>query len=100
MSDPKPSFEKTYRMADGDPVADWGWVTGLEHFEDDDEPVELIEETWERTAVRTFWHMPTNLYSCGYGNCEEDAVGWSRSDDGSEWAQVCADHDDGTAVRP
>lgn len=90
-AEPKPSFSKTYRRADLEQIADeYGWVTDLEYFEFDDEPVELIEETWERTAVRTFWRMPEPLYSCGVGDCDEDAVAWEQ--DGGVWRQVCEHH--------
>jgi hypothetical protein len=93
-SDPRPSFHKTYRRADGEHIADYGWVVDLEAFDDDEYPIELIEEVWERTSVRTFWHIPTALYACEIEDeepCEEDAVIWWRSPDG-EWLQVCEAH--------
>jgi hypothetical protein len=91
-TDPKPSFTKTYRQADGEAVADeYGWVTDLDYFDDDEYPVELIEETWERTTVRRFWHVPTTLYTCQFGNCEEDAVAWSQGPE-RDWGQVCQEH--------
>lgn len=95
MGDPKPSFTKTYKRADGEHIDDWGWVTDLEYFEDDSYPVELVEETWERTSVRRFWRLPSEVYSCEVDveddQCEEDAVGWLQSSDGV-WLQVCAEH--------
>ena len=41
----------TYRRADGESTAgEFDWVTQLEWFEDDDEPTDLIKETWVRVA--------------------------------------------------
>lgn len=103
MSEPKPSFHKTYRRADREAIADFGWVTDLDVFEDDDYPTELVEETWTRTAVRTFWNLPTALYACELedqdGPCEEDAVAWWRTPDGV-WLQVCEAHEQPGSVRP
>ncbi len=82
MSDPRPSFSKTYRAVDGELPGDYGWVTDLEHFAYDEEPIELVEETWERTGVRTFWHLPDTLYSCAADlECDEDAIDWRMLDD-------------------
>lgn len=84
----KPSFEATYKRADGEHIYDLGWVTELDHFEDDDEPVELIEERWVRVGVRRFWHVPATLYDCDTPTCDEDAVGWFFDDEGKP-AQRC-----------
>ena len=91
VSDPKPSFSKTYRRVDGEEIVDYGWVTDLEYFEDAETPTELVEETWVRTSVRTFWHVPTSLFSCEVGECDEDAVAWEQ-EQGGEWRQVCEEH--------
>jgi hypothetical protein len=93
--EPKPSIETSYRRADGEHIEDYGWVTDLDWFDDYDDPVELIEERWTRTTVRTFWHMPDRLYSCTKVlDCDEDAVAWEQQDDG-KWKQVCEAHDSG-----
>lgn len=36
----------TYKRTDGEPIGEFVWVVGLEWFEDDDEPTDLIKETW------------------------------------------------------
>jgi len=100
-ADPKPSFHKTYRRADGEHIVDYGWVTDVEILEDDEYPVELIEETRAPPAVRRFWYLPT-AYTCEIEDqepCEEDAVGWWQSPDG-KWSQVCQEHSDNLAVKP
>lgn len=90
---PAPTFDKTYRRADGEEIGDFGWVTDLDGYDEwDDEPREYIEETWERVAVRVFWNLPTTLYSCTIApECDEDAVDWEQQPDGS-WEQVCEEH--------
>jgi hypothetical protein len=88
--EPKPSISVTYRRVDGDDIADHGWVSDLDWFDEDEEPVELVEEKWTRTTVRTFTHFP-KLYACQRRNCDEDAVTWVRAADG-DWLQVCAEH--------
>ena len=41
----------TYTRRDGEPIGDeYGWVTSLEWFEDDDYATELIKETWTKTG--------------------------------------------------
>lgn len=88
----EPSLTKTYRRADGELVGDdYGWVIGLEWFDDAWDPVEIIEEVWTRASVRTFWHMPEPLGSCSRDpDCDEDAVAWERLS--GEWYQVCPAH--------
>jgi hypothetical protein len=96
MTEPKPSFQKTYKRADGEHIDEWGWVTELDYLDDEDEPVELIEETWERVTVRRFWHLPDSFYGCQVEDaapCEEDAVAWWQTPDGV-WLQVCPLHRD------
>lgn len=89
--DLKPSLTKTYRRADGEMVGDeFGWVSSLDHFDYFDYPVELIEETWERTSVWTFWVIPTSLYACEVEDCDGDAVAWEQAAD--TWRQVCETH--------
>ena len=89
---PPPSFETTIKRADGETIGDYGWVTDSEYFDDDDDPVELIEETWVRSSVRTYWHLPSRLYECTKaGDCEEDAVAWEQQSDG-RWEQTCKLH--------
>jgi hypothetical protein len=98
----KPSFHKTYRRADREAIVDYGWVTDLDIFDDDEQPVELIEETWRRTGARRFWHLPTALYSCEIEDqepCEEDAIAWWRTPDGV-WLQVCVKHATEEAIKP
>lgn len=92
MGEPNPSFDVTYRRADGEPMHDeYGWLTALDGLEEDEYPTELVEEVWLRTSVRTFWHIPTALYSCTADQeCDEDAVAWEQHDD--EWVQVCEEH--------
>jgi hypothetical protein len=87
----------TYQRADRELIGgDYSFVTSVDSLQDDllDEPVEFIEEVWERRSVRRFWQMPT-AYSCavedGGEPCEEDAVGWWRSPDGV-WLQACQRH--------
>lgn len=44
----------TYRCADGELVAgEFMFVTGLEWFETDDEPTELIKQTWRLVESET-----------------------------------------------
>lgn len=89
---PKPSFEKTYRHADGEAVGnEFGWVTDLDYFDDYYDPVELIEESWVRMKVRRFWHLPATLYDCDLLDCDEDAVAWEPGPDGIP-RQVCEVH--------
>lgn len=90
MTDPTPSFEKTYRRADDEMIGDHGWVAHLDYFDEEFGPVELIEETWQRVSVRTFWRFPNTFYDCDLGDCEEDAVAWRYI--AAEWLQVCAGH--------
>lgn len=92
----KPSFTQTYRRADGELIGDHGWVTSLASFDDAVYPTELIEETWERTSVRRFWHLPPAVFSCEVEDetgerCEADAEDWWQNPDG-KWKQVCAAH--------
>lgn len=61
----KPSITTTYKRVDGEEIGDYGWVSELDWFEDDDAPIELVEEHWERTGVRRFWHLPQV-----WGGCE------------------------------
>lgn len=98
---PSPSFDKTYRRADGEEIGDYGWVTSLDILDDfQEDPVEIIEETWERVAVRTYWMLPTSLYDCTkVADCDEDAIAWEQlPDDGNwvdqsdRWVQTCAQH--------
>jgi hypothetical protein len=42
----------TYHRADGEMIADFGWVTDLEWFEDDAWPTELVEESLSRGIAR------------------------------------------------
>lgn len=98
MSEPAPSFSRTYKRVDLEQISDeWGWVTDLEFFEDDEDPVELIEEVWVRQSVRTFWHLPTEMYDCAIDRldasieCDEDAVAWRQMPTG-KWIQVCEKH--------
>lgn len=98
---PPPSLKRTYKRADGELIIDeYAWVTDLDQFDDEEYPVELIEETWERASVRRFWHFPDKVYSCeietGEGPCDEDAVKWWQSPDGV-WLQVCPKHRDDEA---
>ena len=92
----KPSFEKTYYRADGEMIADeYGWMSDLDCLDDDWEPVELIEETWQRVAVRKVWHVPSHLPPMCLAddlNCEEDAVGWQLEDGAEKPISVCAKH--------
>lgn len=87
-----PSFSTTYKRADGEQLGDvFGWVTDLDHFDDEDEPVLLIEETWERTSARRFWLLPPTLYDCAADpDCDEDAVRWVMKDGAP--VQACALH--------
>ena len=95
LGDPPPSLATTYKRADGETVGDdYGWVTDLEFFEADEEPVELVVETWNRATVRRFWHLPPVLGSCEIEDaepCDDDATSWWRSPDG-EWLRVCEEH--------
>lgn len=89
---PAPSFEKTYKRADGYEIGDYGWVTTDDFLADEEYPTEVVEETRERTAVRRFWHVPNALYSCDVDlDCDEDAVAWRQV--GDKWHQVCETHD-------
>ena len=93
----KPSFHKTYRRADREPIVDYGWVTELDILDDDEAPIELIEEVWERKSVRRFTHFPSHAFwTCEIEDqepCEEDAEAWWQSPDGV-WLQVCAQHNE------
>lgn len=80
----------TYHRADGEMIADFGWVTDLEWFEDDAWPTELVEEKWQLVSERTFTvnEPSTTCDECGFGtddhafDCESPAArgGWSTSD--------------------
>lgn len=104
MIDPAPSFTKTYRLASGEPVsgaAEVTWTPHLEFFDEDDWPIELVEESWERIKVRTFWHLPEFgcCEPCDDAGIERDSVAWLRDKD-ENWHEVCDEHDDGTGLRP
>lgn len=87
-----PAEMTTYKRADGELISDYGWVGDLDYFDDDYcDPVELVEEVWERKSVRTFWHLPSRLYSCGVADCDEDSVAWQQNELG-DWQEVCDQH--------
>ena len=95
MADPEPSFERTYRWADGDEIyGEFGWMT-TDDFADEwdgDEPQDYIEERWVRTEVIVHTAFPP-VYSCSYEDdepCDEDAVNWQR--EGDTWMQACERH--------
>jgi hypothetical protein len=50
----------TYRMADGSQVyGEYSFVTDLEFFDESDEPVELVKETWIlRFREHVRYHSP------------------------------------------
>jgi hypothetical protein len=102
--EPAPSFRKTYKRADGDTIGDdWGWITDTDVLDNDEYPSQLIEETWERVAVRKFWHFPHGLYACEIEDeepCEEDAVAWWREGESGSWLQVCEEHKAEGSVDP
>lgn len=84
----------TYKRADRDLIyGEYGWVTDLDYFDDADDPIELVEEVWERRSTRRIVKLP-NAYSCAVEDeepCEEDADAWWLTDDGV-WLSVCPAH--------
>lgn len=51
----------TYRMADGSLVAgEFGWVADPDYFDDVDEPVEVIRETWSLVETEVI-RLPKRL---------------------------------------
>lgn len=51
----------TFRRADGELVAgEFMFVTGLEWFETDDEPTELVKQTWRLVESETITVNATN----------------------------------------
>lgn len=91
MSQLDPVSMTTYKSVNGDPIGEFSWVTDMEFFEDDDEPVEVIEEVWRRVSTRTFWHLPFRLYDCDVDWCDENATGWFEQAPG-DWSQRCEAH--------
>lgn len=81
----------TYRRADGDTIGDFAWVAGLEMFEDDDGPTEVVEEVWQCVSRTQHWILPTRLYDCDVDWCDEDAVAWVEQAPGN-WSQRCEEH--------
>jgi hypothetical protein len=84
----------TFKRDDKELIYDeFGWVTDLDYFDDEDEPIQLIEEVWERRSTRRIVVLPA-VYSCKVEDqepCEEDAVAWWWVD-GKTWMQVCTRH--------
>jgi hypothetical protein len=90
----KPSFEVTYRRADGAEVGgEYGWVTTLESCESEveyaDAPLEFIKETWQRVGVESVWLEPATV-SCEAAGCDEDSERWVQLD--GKWQQFCREH--------
>jgi hypothetical protein len=61
--DPPPAIERmtTYKRADGELIGEYGWVTDLDWFDNDDgiwEPIELVEEVWWRESTRSLTYTP------------------------------------------
>jgi hypothetical protein len=82
----------TYKRADGELICgEYGWIGELDHLDDDEMPVELVEEVWVLAATRTFWQFPTRLYGCYIEDCDEDASVWEQ-DAGGVWREVCEHH--------
>ena len=77
MDTEKPTMT-TYKMADASMVnEEFGWVTDLEYFEDEEEPTEVIEEVWVLKSSRTITVGP-QCSECGdpathWGLCEKHA---------------------------
>lgn len=91
MMTTRPSIDVTFKLADGELVyGEFGWVTDLDFFDDIDEPIELIEERWQRTYERRRWVVPSALYDCYLADCDNDAVGWFMVD-GAPQAR-CIEH--------
>lgn len=80
-----------YRTVNGDPIGDFAWVTDLEYFDDEDGPVEVVEEVWQLVSAGTRWIMPTTLYDCDVDWCDDDAVAWVEQAPG-DWSQRCEAH--------
>lgn len=57
----------TYERADGEMIADYSWVDGLEWFERDNEPTELIRSRWTLIDAGPFTYHPPACYcdDCG-----------------------------------
>lgn len=88
-----PSFTTTYRRADGQDIDDRTWVHTLDWFKDLDEPVEVVEEIWDRKHVHSRWVLPAVYGDCEIEDeeeCGEKAVTWEQHD--GVWTQVCENH--------
>lgn len=78
----------TYKMADGSSVAgEFGWVSSLDYFDEDDEPSDVVEEVWSLVSRRTITVGPK--CHCGevaifWGLCEKHA----REDDPEHFADA------------
>lgn len=60
MEPPNPDGWVTYRMADGTEIfGEYAWVTDPEFFEDGDEPIEVIKETWKLIGSETVTFKPS-----------------------------------------
>lgn len=99
MQAPEPSFEVTYRWADGGDLGDYMWSVTMEEFEfaveDGDEPRDVLIERWERAGY-AFKTIYPPLSTCSYEDdepCEEDAVVWTQEPgDPPVWMQACERH--------
>lgn len=83
----------TYRRADGGDVIDeYAFVTGLEWFENDDEPTELIKEVWVLQEESTVVVPDPGCCTFDVDDdwCEADSVGWKKI--GDSFHPRCNDH--------
>ena len=81
----------TFRTVNGDPIGDFEWVTDIDYFDGENEPLEVVEEVWQRVSVSQRWVLPTVFYDCDVDWCDEDAVAWVEQAPG-DWSQRCGAH--------
>ena len=65
----------TYELADGKMIADqYGSVDSLDWFNDDYDPIELVERKWIMTHERFFTHHPNGCFcqECRPEDYEDD----------------------------
>jgi hypothetical protein len=61
--DEVPKTMTTYKREDGEPICgEYSFVTELEWFESDDEPTELVKETWVLVSSENITYPLTSIF--------------------------------------
>jgi hypothetical protein len=73
----------TYRRADGEMIGDFAWVNDREFFDEEDEPIDLIEEHWVKVKEIKLRKYPRHYLceECGGEGCDQCEDGESLDAD-------------------